>query len=304
MKNLKVWIGAMRLRTLPLSVSGIIVGSAMAASFGKWNAVIFCLAICTTILFQILSNLANDLGDSQKGTDNENRIGPVRAVQSGSISEKSMKTGVAFVALLALLFAGYLIYVSSEFLNESLLYLYAFLALLSISAAILYTVGKSAYGYYGFGDLMVFLFFGLLSVIGVFTLYGLSFEWLTLLPAFSIGLWSTAVLNLNNMRDIINDHNSGKRTLVVQLGAKQAKRYHYCLILLGFLCWSILLARYIYINNNWVFLLAAIPSIFMYSHLKRVFLIVNPAQYDAELIKVALITFSSSVFFLIALFSV
>ena len=185
MSKIKFWIDAMRLRTLPLSVSGIIIGSGMAALLDKWDALIFLFAILTTISFQILSNFSNDLGDSQKGSDNINRIGPKRTVQAGLISEKEMKIGIIICSILALLFAGSLIYISAKNLSEDLVYFYTGLALACVLAAITYTIGKKAYGYHGFGDLMVFLFFGLVSTLGVFSLYGEGFQWLVLLPAIT-----------------------------------------------------------------------------------------------------------------------
>ena len=300
----KAWIGALRLRTLPLSLSGIIVGSAMAYYYGGWNLHIFILSISTTVLFQILSNLANDLGDSQKGTDNDERIGPTRAIQSGLISQSSMKNAVVLVTFLSLASAFGLIYISSDFISDSLIWIYLVLTSLSIFAAILYTVGKSAYGYYGLGDIMVFLFFGCLSVLGVFTLYGMPFELITLLPAFTIGLWSVAVLNLNNMRDIVNDTASSKRTIVVQLGSTRAKYYHFIIILVGLSIWTALNGVYVYLNNNWIFLIAVFPTLFLYTHLKKVIEIDDPSMYDPELKKVALITFSSSILFATSLFLV
>ena len=300
----KAWIGALRLRTLPLSLSGIIVGSAMAYYYGGWNFQIFILAISTTVLFQILSNLANDLGDSQKGTDNDQRVGPTRAIQSGDISQRSMKNAVVLVTLLSFASACVLIYISSALISDSLIWIYLGLTGVSIFAAILYTVGKSAYGYYGLGDLMVFLFFGCLSVLGVFILYGMRFEVLTLMPAFTIGFWSVAVLNLNNMRDIVNDAASSKRTVVVQLGSARAKYYHLILILSGLSIWTTLNGVYVYLNNNWIFLIAVFPTLFLYPHLKRVIEINDPSMYDPELKKVALITFSSSILFATSLFLV
>ena len=300
----KAWIGALRLRTLPLSLSGIIVGSAMAYYYGGWNFQIFILAISTTVLFQILSNLANDLGDSQKGTDNDQRVGPTRAIQSGEISQRSMKNAVVLVTILSFASACVLIYISSALISDSLIWIYLGLTGVSIFAAILYTVGKSAYGYYGLGDLMVFLFFGCLSVLGVFILYGMRFEALTLMPAFTIGFWSVAVLNLNNMRDIVNDAASSKRTVVVQLGSARAKYYHLILILAGLSIWTTLNGVYVYLNNNWIFLIAVFPTLFLYPHLKRVIEINDPSMYDPELKKVALITFSSSILFATSLFLV
>ena len=212
------WIQAMRLRTLPLSLAGIIAGSAVAYFNGFWDGLIFGLAMSTTVLFQILSNLANDLGDGVKGTDNEHRVGPERAVQSGVISPKAMKNGVILNALLSLISAGLLIYFGTKNMPAKMIWFYGAFALLCVLAAITYTVGKRAYGYMGLGDLMVLLFFGGVSVLGVYSLYAKSFLNENILLAFGFGLLSTAVLNLNNMRDFQNDHASGKITMVVRMG--------------------------------------------------------------------------------------
>ena len=291
----------MRLRTLPLSLSGIIVGSALAGSLGQWDSMIFLAAISTTVLFQILSNLANDLGDSQKGTDNEHRVGPARAVQSGEISMLEMKRGVIFFVVLSCISAAGLIYLSLPNLTNNLLIFYGFLALLSVLAAMLYTLGKSAYGYSGFGDIMVFLFFGFVSVLGVFSLYGLTFEWLTVLPAITIGCWSAAVLNLNNMRDVSNDEASGKRTMVVIIGYQRAKYYHVTLVFFGLFLWVILVSLFVYILYSFFPLLALIPALIIPGHLKRVLSANEPSSLDRELKKVALLTFFSALLFAISL---
>ena len=301
MNKFKTWIGAIRLRTLPLSLSGIIVGSALAGSLGHWDSMIFVAAMLTTVLFQILSNLANDLGDSQKGTDNVHRVGPARSVQSGQISMREMKRGVIFFVVLSCLSAAGLIYLSLPNLGRNLLVFYGFLALLSVLAAMLYTLGKSAYGYSGLGDIMVFLFFGFVSVLGVFSLYGLTFEWLTVLPAITIGCWSAAVLNLNNMRDIINDEASGKRTMVVKMGYQRAKYYHVTLVFFGLFLWVMLVSFFVYILYSLFPLLALIPSIIIPGHLKRVLSANEPSSLDSELKKVALLTFFSAFLFAISL---
>ena len=301
-KTINAWIGAMRLRTLPLSLSGILVGSALAYFFGSWDILIFIMAILTTILFQILSNLANDLGDSQKGTDNDQRLGPDRAVQSGAISLLQMKIAVGVVSVLSFLSALLLIYFSSALLSSSAIWIYFGLAILSILAAITYTVGKSAYGYFGLGDLMVFLFFGFLSVIGVFGLYGEAFRGILVFPSVTIGLWSTAVLNLNNMRDIDNDRDSEKRTLVVFMGAKNARYYHSFLIIFGFLSWFFFIAKLFIHDQNGFLCLALIPSFWIFRHLKKFFLIKDSIYFDGELKKVALVTFFSSLILAITLF--
>ena len=301
MNKFKTWIGAIRLRTLPLSLSGIIVGSALAGSLGHWDSMIFVAAMLTTVLFQILSNLANDLGDSQKGTDNVHRVGPARSVQSGQISMREMKRGVIFFVVLSCLSAAGLIYLSLPNLGRNLLVFYGFLALLSVLAAMLYTLGKSAYGYSGLGDIMVFIFFGFVSVLGVFSLYGLTFEWLTVLPAITIGCWSAAVLNLNNMRDIINDEASGKRTMVVKMGYQRAKYYHVTLVFFGLFLWVMLVSFFVYILYSLFPLLALIPSIIIPGHLKRVLSANEPSSLDSELKKVALLTFFSAFLFAISL---
>ena len=299
--KIKAWLNAARLRTLPLSVSGIIVGSGLAAVLGEWDGRIFALAMLTTIGFQVISNFANDLGDSQKGTDNENRVGPKRTIQAGLISQKEMKRGIFITALISILSAITLIYISAENLSSQALFIYLVLAGLCVLAAITYTVGKNAYGYRGLGDLMVFIFFGLVSVMGVFQLYGLGFEWLVLFPSVTIGLWSTAVLNLNNLRDIENDRKSKKNTLIVQLGFKKGKIYHACLIIGGALTWWTTVYLLAITTDNFILFLSLIPSVLLFIHLKKVFLTAVPASLDPELKKVALLTFFSAVLFALAL---
>ncbi len=299
MLKLKAWINAMRLRTLPLSVSGIILGSGMAAMLDKFNLMIFFLAILTTIGFQVLSNFSNDLGDSQKGSDNKNRIGPLRTVQAGLISQKEMKIGIILCVIFSLFSAGSLIYVSAANLTNELIYFYMGLALLCVLAAITYTIGKKAYGYHGLGDLMVFLFFGLVSVLGGFSLYGLEFEWVVLFPAISIGLWSTAVLNLNNLRDFENDKLTKKNTRIVSMGYEKGKYYHGFLIIVGLSFWFISVLIISVLTFNYLLFLSLIPTISLIFHLKRVFQTSEPKDLDPELKKVALIIFYSSLIFAI-----
>jgi len=301
MTKVEAWIEAMRLRTLPLSVSGIIAGSGMAAVLEKWNPLIFGLAMLTTIGFQVLSNLANDLGDGQKGTDNKNRVGPKRAIQSGTISEKEMKIGIIICTLISLVSAALLIYVSAPNLTQELLLFYAVLAVLCVIAAITYTVGKNAYGYRGLGDVMVFIFFGLVSVLGVFSLYGITFEWLVLFPALSIGFWSVAVLNLNNLRDHENDAISGKKTMVVKLGFQSGKNYHAFLIVGGIASWLFTIFMFINLTYNFFLAIALLPSIVLLFHLQKVYYTHIPKRLDPELKKVALLTFFSAVLFAVIL---
>jgi 1,4-dihydroxy-2-naphthoate octaprenyltransferase len=294
---IKAWLHAARLRTLPLSLSGIIVGTGLAAVLGAFDGQIFAFALLTTIGFQVLSNFANDLGDSQKGTDNAQRVGPARAIQSGQLSAAQMKVGMWVVGFLSLLSALYLIKLSVPNLSAHAIYFYVVLALACIAAAITYTVGKNAYGYRGLGDIMVFIFFGLVSVIGVFMLFGEAFEWIVLFPAISIGLWSTAVLNLNNLRDIHNDAQMNKRTMVVKLGFHKAKYYHVFLISFGMATWFFTIYLLAVSAMNYYLFIALLPSLGFALHLQKVVQNTEPASLDPELKKVALLTFFSSILF-------
>lgn len=291
---IKNYIQAARLRTLPLSVSGIIVGSCIAASQGYFNWVICTLAILTTIGFQIISNYANDYGDGVKGTDNEDRIGPVRAIQSGTISPNQMMKAIKVAVFLTFVCAIALIYTAfgkEDFLN---LFIFFILGVVSIVAAIKYTVGDKAYGYSGLGDLFVFLFFGILSVCGSYYLYTKQFNFTVLFPAFSIGCLSAGVLNLNNLRDRESDIKAGKNTLVVKIGSEFGKYYHYYLLLVSFL-FAVL---YTVINfksaYQFLFVLAYIPII---KHFSVVYSNVKPRLLDPELKKLALSTFLFSILF-------
>ena len=214
------FIKAARLRTLPLSVSGIIVGSILGnqviynySELSDTSSVLlsstFWLAILTTIGFQVLSNFANDYGDGIKGSD-KNRIGEERMVSSGAITPSQMKSAMVVTTMITLLFALLLIYVSFGRENFKYSILFFGLGIASVAAAIKYTVGNSAYGYNGFGDVFVFLFFGLLSVMGSYFLYTKEINLKIFLPAISIGMLSTAVLNLNNLRDREEDKNNNK----------------------------------------------------------------------------------------------
>ena len=297
MSQPKAWINAMRLRTLPLSLSGIIMGSAIAYFYDYWDTLIFLLAIVTTILFQIVSNLANDLGDGLKGTDNKDRVGPERMVQSGAISPKQMKFAVILTSVLSFIAAGSLIYFGAQDMPTSIAWFYVALALLCILAAITYTVGKRAYGYHGMGDLMVLIFFGFVSVLGVYSLYSKDFDLRMMLPAFTIGLLSTAVLNLNNMRDYSNDAKSGKNTLVVKMGPNIAKLYHATLIVFAISSLGIFITLF----NEPILYLGMLPAIILLLHVRKVMQTTEAKKFDPELKVVALTTFALSIFMFAAL---
>ncbi len=293
MPKFKAWIDAARLRTLPLSVSGIIVGSAIAKKNSLFQPEIFWLAILTTIGFQVLSNFANDYGDGIKGVD-DHREGEKRMVASGLISAKQMKYGIIITAFLTLSIALNLIYAAfgwEDFFN-SLLFLV--LGIISIVAALKYTIGKNAYGYSGLGDVFVFLFFGLLSVLGSNYLFTHELKWDLLLPASSIGLLSMAVLNLNNMRDIENDKKNKKNTLVVSLGSSKAKIYHYILISIGMALTLLYSGINYHSISQFTYSITFIP---LWMNLVTVYKNKEPKLLDNELKKVALSTFLFAILF-------
>lgn len=288
MKNISLWISTMRLRTLPLSVSGIILASCFAEYNGIFDCKIFLLAILTTLSFQILSNLANDYGDGVKGTDNDDRVGPQRAIQSGAISPEKMLNAIRINILLSIGLAFALVFHAFGSHHFWLTIIFFVLGIVSIVASIRYTVGNYAYGYRGLGDVFVFVFFGLLSVIGCYVLYAKKIDHVVFLPACTIGLLSTAVLNLNNMRDRISDKKSNKMTLVVKMGAENAKKYHYTLIILAIVLATLFRVLYYTSPLNFVFMITYVP---LFLHLKTVYHNKDPKNLDPELKKLALTTF-------------
>ena len=240
--KLKHWISAFRLRTLPLAIASIGMGSFLAAAQGSFNWAVLGLATITTIFLQILSNLSNDYGDSVHGADGAQRVGPVRAVQSGVISLSEMKGAMGVFVLLSFASGLGLLYVSLGW-NLPVFLGFVVLGVMAILAAVNYTSGNSPYGYQGLGDLAVLFFFGLLGVVGTFFLHTGGVNYRLLLPAFSCGLFSVAVLNINNIRDIGADIKAGKRTIPVRIGRSRAVGYHWFLLITGFLLalWFVLM---------------------------------------------------------------
>jgi 1,4-dihydroxy-2-naphthoate octaprenyltransferase len=289
MKQLKVWLKAVRLRTLPLSVSGILIGNSLCFQHPEFSGILFVLMLFTAISFQIISNFANDYGDGVKGTDNDNRLGPKRVLQQGLLSREILKKGIVIISLISLLLAFVLIFLA--FGSNSWYYILIFIGLsfASVWAAIFYTVGNKAYGYYGFGDLFVFLFFGGVSVLGAYFIQLKTFSYPAILLSLVVGFLSVGVLNLNNMRDIDNDAFVGKRTLVVIMGAAIAKKYHLLLLIV-----SVSILVYVFssvsIRFFWIPYLAIIPLIV---HFISVLKNSKPKFFDPELKKLSL-----SIFFL------
>ena len=260
----------------------------------SWSVTV--LTFLTAALLQVLSNIANDLGDHQHGTDGAGRIGPTRAVQSGAISVRSMQQAIWLVGLLAFITGCALIVLALGLSIKTLVFLV--LGLLAIAAAVRYTYGATPYGYHGLGDASVFLFFGPLAVLGTFYLHLQSFWYPAVLPALGVGALATAVLNTNNLRDIGNDAAHGKRTLAVRLGAARAKTYHAMLIvvgLLGFTSFTFIEFRNM---SQWAFLLG-MPI--LATQLKQVMNNMDPRTLDKELPRLVLGTLLTTVAFSLGL---
>jgi 1,4-dihydroxy-2-naphthoate octaprenyltransferase len=268
----QAWLESLRPKTLPLAFSAIVVGTALAWWQGHFNPLVALLALVTAGLLQILSNLANDYGDAVKGSDKPDRIGPLRGMQKGAITQEQMKRAliitVALICLsgLALLFTAY----------QSVADFIGFLVLgcVSIIAAITYTVGTRPYGYIGLGDISVLIFFGWLSVMGSWYLQAHTLEAVTFLPATACGLLAAAVLNINNLRDITSDRENGKNTLAVRLGPVNARRYHIALLIGAPLCLALFNLLALHSLWGWLFILA-VPLLikqarFVMSHLDPV----------------------------------
>jgi len=296
------WIKAARLRTLPLSLSGIIMGSFIAKwrLWGEgrtWDWKIFALALLVTLLYQILSNYANDYGDGIKGTDTKRATeAEARAVASGKITAKQMKNAVILFAFLSLAATVALLYFAfvPEYMNE--FYIFIGLGVASILAAIGYTVGKKPYGYMGLGDIFVFIFFGLVSVCGSYFLFTKTFSWDILLPGAAIGMMSMAVLNLNNMRDIESDKLSGKNSFALRIGFKNAMIYEMILLQLPLILILIFLGVNGFIQSQKYY--AFIVMIMMLPLMKvrrQIMAVKNPRALDPFLKQVGIMTFMIAV---------
>jgi 1,4-dihydroxy-2-naphthoate octaprenyltransferase len=230
--ELRTWITAFRLRTLPLALACIGMGGFLAASEQAFRWDIFLLCAFTTIFLQILSNLANDYGDSVHGADHSGRKGPSRAVQTGAISREKMRRALVVFVALCLASGLWLLWVSLGINWNSFLFFFA-LGILSIAAAVAYTVGSKPYGYAGLGDFSVLIFFGVVGVMGSTYLFTQQVVLLQLLPAVSCGFFSMGVLNINNIRDMESDRKAGKYSIPVRIGRRSAVIYHWFLILGG-----------------------------------------------------------------------
>jgi 1,4-dihydroxy-2-naphthoate octaprenyltransferase len=308
MTSIKAWISAFRPRTLFLAVGTTICGTALAmkvdtlsAEGDKCSLLVFILTTITAILLQLLSNLANDLGDYQHGTDiTGKRVGPTRAVQSGVISPKQMKTAVYITMGLSALAGLALIFVALQFMNYMYILLFLILGAAAIYAAIKYTSGKNPYGYKGLGDIFSFLFFGPVPVVGTYFLHthSITVDFSPWLPAIGLGLMSAAVLNINNMRDMENDKESGKITIPIRIGLEKAKIYQLLLIVGTILCFTIY--GIIYLSEWFQFLYIAVFVLFVII-IRNIFVIKENRLLDPYLKYTSMSTFLLSLVFSICI---
>lgn len=242
----------MRFRTLPLAVASIILGSFLAASHDLFNWAISLLCILTAVFLQILSNLANDYGDSIHGADHVQREGPQRAVQSGIITAAEMKQAMGLFIALSAIAGLLLIFIAFEPSQLPMVLLFIVLGGGAVAAAVLYTAGSNPYGYVGLGDLFVLIFFGWVGTMGTYFLQAQSLNWMIFLPATAVGLLSVGVLNVNNIRDIKSDAQAGKQSIPVRVGGKRARQYHWFLLITAVL----FATAYVLLNFNsiWQFI--------------------------------------------------
>ena len=297
--KIKYWIKAARLRTLPLALSCILMGGGLSLAINnKIDWVVFILCLTTTLLLQVLSNFANDYGDGIKGSDRF-RKNADRMVQQGLISRKSMFFGIVICSILCFISGCLLLYKSIGSSQLIIVLGFLILGIIAITAAIKYTVGKTAYGYQGLGDLFVFVFFGLVGVLGSFYLLSSTFDLITIFGSIFTGSMSAAVLNMNNMRDYESDLKVNKNTLVVKIGINKAKLYHTFLIVISVLAYCLISFQL----NNKLILLGLIPCIILISNLKKVFSFKNFQELDSELKKIALVCFFSSLWIILLHYS-
>ncbi len=293
------WIEAARPRTLPLAISSILLGNFLAYAAGKFSFLTASLAILTTLLLQILSNFANDLGDSKNGVDNKNRKVALRAVQTGKISSSEMKSAVIIAASLSFISGISLLYFALQYAKPQTIITFVGLGLLAIVAAIAYTVGKRPYGYMGLGDISVFLFFGWVGTFGTYYLQTEVLNYYILIPASGCGFLSVAVLNLNNLRDIENDRKTGKLSIPVRIGKLYGFYYQKTIMLLG-ICTFIIYLMYqgkpIQLSQNIIIMAGWYPLVQIIKQLNSK---MTPAQIDPYLKKTAL-----STLFMIVIFGV
>ena len=283
----KIWVNAIRPRTLPLAIASIVMGSALAAAWQPFSWSVAILSILTAILLQILSNLANDFGDSQHGADHIQRQGPQRAVQSGAVSAKQMLAAMAITTLLSIIAGLILLWIAFGPDSREYFILFIILGGLAILAAVAYTAGIRPYGYAGLGDLSVLIFFGWIAVMGSYFLQTLRFDWQIMLPATASGLFAVAVLNVNNIRDIDSDRQAGKKSIPVRIGPRKARIYHW-ILLISAVIFAVVYVLFVFISY-WQFLFLLVLPL-LYRHGMAVWNTYDPLKLNPLLKQLSLIT--------------
>lgn len=297
--RVRPWISAFRPRTLFLAAAGVILGSGLALHVGRFDLTSALLTLTTALLLQLLSNLANDLGDYVKGTDSTGgRLGPMRSVQSGKISPHQMKVGIGITTLITMISGLVLLLRLFYTIGFAVIVVFLIVGFLSLLSALFYTLGKRPYGYKGWGDFFAFLFFGPIAVIGTYYLQAQSIDLRSLFPSIGMGLLSAMILNVNNMRDIDNDALSGKRTIAVRLGLEHAKVYHAMLMMTMFV--SFLIYSFVYASTPLYRFSFVIVYVFQFLLLSEIFN-KEGRNLDPYLKKTALSAFLLSIAFAVCI---
>ena len=292
---IQAWIAAFRPRTLFLAAAGVILGSGLALHVGRFDLTSALLTLSTALLLQLLSNLANDLGDFVKGTDRTGgRVGPVRSVQSGKITPHQMKAGIGITTLITMVSGLILLLRLFHTIGLIVVVVFIIVGFFSLLSALFYTLGQRPYGYKGWGDFFAFLFFGPIAVVGTYYLQAQSIDFRSILPSIGMGLLSAMILNVNNMRDIVNDAQSGKRTIAVRLGLNQAKMYHAMMTMGVYVCF--LIYSFIYAYTPWYRFTYVIVFVFQFILLTQIFK-KEGRELDPYLRKTALSAFLLGVVF-------
>lgn len=239
--TLKACLRSMRLRTLPLSLAGIVLGVLLAAKVCDYDLTTVVLLALTTVCLQILSNLSNELGDTLSGTDRSDRQGIHYSLQDGEMTVPEMKRLIGCFAVLSCLVGFAMVWRAFGTVLAPLPAAFLALGAAAVWAAMHYTLGKHPYGYRGLGDIFVFIFFGLATVCGGYFLTCLVWDWRILLPAAAIGCFSVAVLNVNNIRDMKSDAET-RTTVALKLGLRRARIYQTVLIAAGWVLMTVFAA--------------------------------------------------------------
>ena len=260
MKKIRYYIASMRLRTLPLSMSGVILGLMLAAADYqvRWDTIV--LTLLTTAFLQILANVSNEYGDYKSGTDSSDRKGPAYSLTGGFLTENDFKVMIWIYIILCAVSGLALIKISFGTLIDLEPALMILLGAAAIKAATHYTLGKNPYGYRGLGDIYVFLFFGLVSVLGAYYVASHNLRPLMLLPASAIGLFSVGVLNVNNIRDMETDART-RKTIPLRIGERNGKIYQTALVAGGWICMTVF--TFLRIPDPWHFLFLATLPLFV-----------------------------------------